>query len=135
MKHKEQLLSSQVQRQIEQKIELETYNTREESHGYRNCYRQRYSTNTEMGKYSQIENVGYGNKDALYSHDHYSCSYILAIILQLQLYIAKVIQPQFESSKGSKKERQVLCEAKREIVTNIDRETARTGDRARYVRL
>ena len=91
MKHKERLSVTLIERQLEQEIELETYSTRQEIHGYRDCYKQRYSTNTDRGGYSQIENVGYGNKDALYSHDHYSYSCIFFIILQLQLYIATVI--------------------------------------------
>ena len=39
-----------------------------------------------------------------------------------------------DSGRDCKKERQVLCEAQREIVSHIDRETARTRDRARDIR-
>ena len=62
------LLASLIERQIEK--EIETYSTREESRGYRDCQRQSYSTNRDSGGYSQIEKVGYGNNDALYSHDN-----------------------------------------------------------------
>ena len=38
-----------------------------------------------------------------------------------------------DSGRDCKKERQVLCEAQREIVSHIDRETARSRDGARDI--